>query len=43
MLLVVLYGCENWYLVLREEHLLRVFTGVREKSLNPRERKEHEA
>jgi hypothetical protein len=24
-LLVVLYGCETWYLTLREEHRLRVF------------------
>jgi hypothetical protein len=22
---VVLYGCENWFLTLREEHRLRVF------------------
>jgi hypothetical protein len=22
---VVLYGCETWYLILREEHRLRVF------------------
>jgi hypothetical protein len=22
---VVLYGCETWYLTLREEHILRVF------------------
>jgi hypothetical protein len=25
ILLVVLYGCETWYLTLREEHRLRVF------------------
>jgi hypothetical protein len=25
MLPVVLYGCETWYLTLREEHRLRVF------------------
>ena len=25
ILLVMLYGCETWYLTLREEHRLRVF------------------
>jgi hypothetical protein len=25
ILSVVLYGCETWYLTLREEHRLRVF------------------
>jgi hypothetical protein len=25
ILLVVIYGCETWYLILREEHRLRVF------------------
>jgi hypothetical protein len=25
ILRVVLYGCETWYLILREEHRLRVF------------------
>ena len=25
ILLIVLYGCETWYLTLREEHRLRVF------------------
>jgi hypothetical protein len=25
ILLVVLYGCETWSLILREEHRLRVF------------------
>jgi hypothetical protein len=25
ILLVVLYGCETWSLILREEHKLRVF------------------
>ena len=25
ILLVVLYGCETWYLTLREEHRLRLF------------------
>jgi hypothetical protein len=34
---VVLYGCETWYLTLREEHRLRVFeNGVLRKIFGPK-------
>jgi hypothetical protein len=34
---VVLYGCETWYLTLREEHRLRVFeNGVLRRIIGPK-------
>jgi hypothetical protein len=34
---VVLYGCETWYLILREEHRLRVFeNGVLRRIFGPK-------
>jgi hypothetical protein len=38
ILLVVLYGCQNWFLTLREEHRLRVFENrVLRRILGPKE------
>jgi hypothetical protein len=31
ILFFVLYGCETWFLVLREEHRLRVYANLRER------------
>jgi hypothetical protein len=40
ILLVILYGCETWYLSLREEHRLRVFENrVLRTIFRPREMK----
>jgi hypothetical protein len=37
ILLVVLYGCETWFLILREEHRLRVFVNrVLRRILGPK-------
>jgi hypothetical protein len=33
---VVLYGCETWYLTLREEHRLRVFERVLRRIFGPK-------